>query len=183
MAERLDTTFTERAQWTQRGFTLVEVMIAMTIFGLFITAFLMSQGSNITSSVTMTEDLVLQGLAERKISEVLLDKPVFTNATENDVESKVFEEEEFKMYRYTIEYKKLEFPNFQQLTGSEEDDPYGEDQNAAVKKMVFDKLKKNMEEILWQVRVTITNTETDYSYSLSTWLTNERAKIDTNFGF
>lgn len=167
-----------------RGFTLVEVMIAMTIFALFITAFLMSQGSNITSSVTMTEDLVMQGLAERKISEVLLDKPVFTNATENDVETKNFEEEEFKHYKYTIEFKKLKFPNFEQLTGlKSEDESNQPDKNAGVKKMVFDKLKKNMEEILWQVRVTITNTENDYKYSLSTWLTNDRAQFDTNFGF
>ena len=179
MAKELENKFTDK------GFTLVEVMIAMTIFGLFITAFLMSQSANISSSVTMAEDLTLQSLAERKINEVLLDKPVFTNATENDVEIKKFEEEEFQRYQYKIEFKKLEFPNFNQLTGAgeEEEDPYGEDANSAIKKMVFDKLKKNMEEILWQVRVTITNTDTDYSYSLSTWLTNDRAKIDTSFGF
>lgn len=181
MAKKLDITKFTR---TDKGFTLVEVMIAMTIFALFITAFLMSQGANISGSVTMEEDLVMQGLAERKISEVLLDKPVFTNATENDVESKKFEEEEFQKYKYTIQFKKLEFPNFEQLTGAEsEEESAQQDKNAAVKKMVFDKLKKNMEEILWQVRVTITNTETDYSYTLSTWLTNDRAKINTNFGF
>ncbi|MBC74454.1 MAG: hypothetical protein CME64_00405 [Halobacteriovoraceae bacterium] len=166
-----------------KGFSLVEVMIAMTLFALFITAFLMSQGSNISGSINMEEDLTMQALAQTKINEVLLNKPVFTNATENDVETKNFEEEDFKRYKYTIEYKKLEFPNFQQLTGTEEDDPYGENRSNAIKKMVFDKLKKNLEQILWQVRVTITNTETDYQYSLSTWLTNDDAKIDTNFGF
>ncbi len=166
-----------------KGFSLVEVMIAMTLFALFITAFLMSQGSNISGSINMEEDLTMQALAQRKINEVLLDKPTFTNATENDVETKNFEEEEYKRYKYTIEYVKLEFPNFQQLTGSEEDDPYGENRTNAIKKRVFDKLKKNLEEILWQVRVTITNTETDYQYSQATWLTNDDAKIDTNFGF
>lgn len=104
-----------------KGFSLVEVMIAMTLFALFITAFLMSQGSNISGSINMEEDLTMQALAQRKINEVLLDKPTFTNATENDVETKNFEEEEYKRYKYTIEYVKLEFPNFQQLTGSEED--------------------------------------------------------------
>ena len=168
----------------QKGFTLVEVMIAMTIFALFITAFLMSQGANISSSMNMAEDLVMASLAERKINEALLDKPVFTNATENDVESKRFEEEGFKKYKYTIEYKKLEFPNFQQLMGTQgEEEAAQNDKDTALKKMVFDKLKKNVEEILWQVRVTITNTETDYKYSVATWLTNDKAKIDTNFGF
>lgn len=165
----------------QDGFTLVEVMIAMAIFGFFITAFIMSQGANINGSVTMAQDLVLQGLAERKINEVLLDKPVFSNTTENQVETKNFEEDEFKIYKYTIEYKKLEFPDLSQLTGSSEDEEERADNNSAVKKMVFEKLKKNMEKALWQVRVTITNTETDYSYSLSTWLTNDRAQLDLNF--
>lgn len=175
----------KKLKLTESGFTLVEVMIAMTIFALFITAFLMSQSANIAGSVTMAEDLVMQGLAERKISEILLDKPTFTNATENDVQTKAFEEEGFKNYTYTIEYKKLEFPDFNQLTGTdeEEENAYQQDKNQAVKKMVFDKLKKNMEEILWQVKVTITNKDTDYKYSLATWLTNDKAKFDTNFGF
>ncbi|MEX0798760.1 MAG: prepilin-type N-terminal cleavage/methylation domain-containing protein [Bacteriovoracaceae bacterium] len=166
------------------GFTLVEVMIAMTIFALFITAFLMSQGANINSSINMEEDLLMQSLAERKMNEILLDKPVFTNATENEIITKNFEEEEFKKYKYSIEYKKLVFPNFQQLTGNleEEQNRYEEDQTQAIKKMVFDKLKKNLEQMLWQARVTITNPETNYQYSLSTWLTNDDAKIDTNFG-
>src|SRR5690606_14180518 len=116
------------------GFTLVEVMIAMTIFALIITAFLMSQGSNISGSVTMAEDLVLHGLAERKISEVLLDKPVFSAATENNIEEKNFEEEDFKIYKYKIEYKKLVFPNFEQLIGATaEDEDEQEDKNQAIK--------------------------------------------------
>ena len=49
--------------------------------------------------------------------------------------------------------------------------------------MVFEKLKKNMEKILWQVKVTTTNTETDYKYELTSWITNSEAKLDTNFGF
>lgn len=170
---------------SQEGFTLVEVMIAMTIFALFITAFLMSQGSNISSSVNMQEDIIMQGLAQQKINEIMIDKPVFSNATDKQVESKNFEEEEFKHYKYTIEFKRLVFPDFQQLTGQSEDEEENQNadanQNQNLRKAVFDKLKKNMEEILWQVRVTITNTDIDYEYSLSSWITNDRAQIDTNF--
>jgi type II secretion system protein I len=167
----------------EKGFTLIEIMIAMTIFALFTTAFLMSQGTNISNSTLMQEDLILHSLAQRKINEVLIDKPVFTNATENDVESKNFEEKDYKKYKYTIEYKKLKFPNFQQLIGTSEEDENAQDPNQAIKKMVFDKLKKNVEEMLWQVKVTVTNTETNYSFELSSWIRNDDAQVDVNFGF
>lgn len=166
-----------------RGFTLVEVMIAMTIFALFTTAFLMSQGANIDDSSMMQEDLILHSLAQRKINEVLVDKPVFTNATEKDVKSKNFEEDEYKKYKWTVEYKKLKFPNFQQLIGANEEEDAAQDRNQAVKKMVFDKLKKNVELMLWQVQVTVENTETNYKYSLTSWITNDEAQLDLNFGF
>lgn len=168
----------------EKGFTLVEIMIAMTIFALFTTAFLMSQGTNIEGSALMQEDIILHSLAQRKMNEVLIDKPVFTNATENDVDSKNFEDQDYKKYKYTVEYKKLKFPNFQQLIGKTQDeDSNQQDPNAAVKKMVFDKLKKNVEEMLWQVKVTITNTETNYSFELSSWVVNDDAQVDVNFGF
>jgi prepilin-type N-terminal cleavage/methylation domain-containing protein len=171
---------------SQKGFTLVEVMIALTLFALFVTAFIMSQGSNITMSAQMSEDLIVSSLAERKMNEILIDPPEFTNATENDVETKNFEQEGFKKYKYTIEYKKLEIPDLSQLMGkanSDEEAPNPNDQNDSIKKMVFQKLKKNIEKVLWQVRVTITNTETDYKHDVTTWITNDKAPLDTNFGF
>lgn len=177
--------FIQSSSKNEKGFTLVEVMIALTIFAVFITTFLMSQGSNISGSILMAEDITLHNLAESKMNEIQLDPPTFTNATENDVESKNFEEEGYKKYKYTIEFKKLEIPSLDQLTGEseEEDDPNQDSKNKAIKKMVFKKLKENMEKILWQVKVTITNTESDYSYELTSWITNREAKLDTNFGF
>jgi len=166
------------------GFSLVEVIIAMTIFALFISTFLMSQGTNITNSAQMAEDITLHTLAESKMNEVILNPPTFTNATENDTETKNFEDEGYKKFKYTIEYKKLEIPNLNELMGEQEqDNPESENRNNAVKKMVFEKLKKNMEKMLWQVKVKVTNTENNYSYELTSWVTNTEAEIDTNFGF
>ena len=75
-------------------------------------------------------------------------------------------------------------PDLNAIMGqSEEDDPYGE--NIATKnlqKVVFDKMKKNIEEILWQVKVIITNTESGEEYELNAWIKNKQAKLDTNFG-
>jgi hypothetical protein len=59
----------------------------------------------------------------------------------------------------------------------------GPNRNAALEKMVFDELKKNIEKIVWQARVTVTNKETKYSYSLATWLTNYNERIQLNVGF
>jgi prepilin-type N-terminal cleavage/methylation domain-containing protein len=168
----------------QKGFTLVEVMIALTIFAVFISTFLMSQGTNISNSILMMEDITLHNLAESKMNEIILNPPVFTNGLENSNKSKNFKDEGYKKYKYTIEYKKLEIPDLSQLMGqSEEDNPNEESRNGAIKKMVFKKLKLNIERILWQVKVTITNTETDYGYELTSWITNTEAQLDTNFGF
>jgi hypothetical protein len=132
----------------------------------------------------MSEDITLHNLAEMKINEILLDPPKFTNATDNDKETKAFDIEGYKTYKYTIEYKKLEVPNLNELTGKDEDDdPSGESRNNAIQKMVFEKLKENMEKIIWQVKVTVENTETKYAYELTSWIENKEAKIDTNFGF
>lgn len=173
----------------QKGFTLVEVMIALTLFAVFITTFMMSQGSNISMSMQMSEDIMLHNLAERKMNEVILNPPKFTNATDKDIEEKNFEEEGIKKYKYKIEYKKLEIPDLNQLMGKMD----GEDEKGntsgqksktdAVTKMVFKKLKKNIEKMLWQVKVTVTNTENNYAHELTTWVTNNDAKMDTNFGF
>ncbi len=183
MAKRLKNSILGILNIDDKGFTLVEVMIALTLFAVFATVFLMSQGTNQTNSQLMAEDIILHNLAEMKINEVILDPPKFTNATDKEKVSKAFDIEGYKNYKYTIEYKKLEVPNLNELMGKEKDDPNGESKSNAIKKMVFEKLKENMEKILWQVKITVENTDTNYAYELTSWITNTEAKIDTNFGF
>lgn len=167
-----------------KGFSLIEVLIALTLFLTFILAFILGQESNKNKSIMLKEDVNLHNLAEYKMNEVLLNPPQFSNATESDVESKNFELEDYKHYKYTIKFKKLTVPNLTQLTG-ESDDGGGQDtvSDQSIQKMVYEKLKTNIEEILWQVNVTVTNTETDYSYELSSWIINEEAKVDVNLAF
>ena len=50
----------------EKGFSLLEVMIALTLFAFFATAFLSSQGYNVADSRLSEEQLILQQLAERK---------------------------------------------------------------------------------------------------------------------
>jgi prepilin-type N-terminal cleavage/methylation domain-containing protein len=182
----------------QKGFTLLEVMIAITLFAFFVTAYLTSQGYNVDDSRLSEEQLILQQLAEKKINELVLDPPKFSNATANLKETKTFEEDDFKNYEYTLEIRKLTVPDFAQLFAQkggatdEAQDSYDGDyyadgakgqRNQALEKMVFEELRKNIEKIIWQARVTVTNKETKYNYTLSTFLTNYNEKIQLNIGF
>lgn len=181
----------------QKGFSLIEVVIAVTLFAFFATAYLTSQGYNVEDSRLSEEQLILQNLAETKINELILDPPKFSNATANLKETKTFEQADYTNYEYTLEIKKLTVPDFAQLFAqggatdeaqdSYEGDYYNEgnkaQRNQALEKMVFEELKKNIERIVWQARVTITNKETKYNYSLSTFLTNYDEKIQLNIGF
>jgi hypothetical protein len=114
-------------------------------------------------------------------------------------ETKTFEDKDLSNFEYTLEVKKLTIPDFGQIFGqkgnvSEEgqgaysgnymnQNSSGSNRNAALEKMVFDELKKNIEKIVWQAKVTVTNKETKYSYSLATWLTNYNERIQLNVGF
>jgi hypothetical protein len=175
------------------------VLIAITLFAFFVTAFLTSQGYNVSDSQLSEEQLMLQNLCERKINELFLDPPKFQNILGTLKETKTFEEKDLSNFEYTLEIKKLTIPDFAQLFGQkgnvseEAQDAYEGDymnqssssskRNSGLEKMVFEELKKNIEKIVWQARVTVTNKETKYSYSLSTWLTNYNEKIQINVGF
>lgn len=182
----------------QKGFSLLEVMIAITLFAFFVSAYLTSQGYNVEDSRLSEEQLILQQLAERKINELILDPPKFSNVTANMTETKTFEENEFSNYEYTIEIKKLTVPDFSQLfaqkNASTDDAQENYDgnyfnkntasqRNSDIERMVFEELKKNIEKIIWQARITITNKETKYNYSLSTFITNYNERIQLNIGF
>lgn len=184
---------------SERGFSLIEVLIAITLFAFFVTAFLTAQGFNVSDSQLSEEQLVLQQLCERKINELHLDPPKFQNLSVGGMkETKTFEESDLANFEYTLEIKKLTIPDFAQLFGqknavSEEGkDAYegdylneanGSQRNSSIEKVVFEELKKNIERIVWQARVTVTNKETKYTYSLATWLTNYNEQIQLNIGF
>ena len=168
---------------TEQGFSLVEVMIALAIFAAFATGIIFSQSGSVDRSDRLKRDLILNNLATLKMNESLVDVKKFTNATEKDIDSGKFDIEGFKGYQFKVEYKKNKFPDFAALIGKTDEEANRPDPQAAVKKVIFEKLKKNMEELIWQIRVTVTNTETKNSTELTSWVTNREAKLDTNFGF
>jgi len=182
----------------QKGFSLIEVLIAITLFAFFITAFLTSQGYNVSDSQLSEEQLNLQQMCESKINELYLDPPKFQNITETFKETKNFEQSDLAGFEWTLEIKKLTIPDFAQLFGqkggtTEEaanayegnylDEGNANTRNSNMEKIVFEELKKNIEKIVWQARVTVTDKETKLSYSLSTWLTNYNEPIQLNVSF
>src|SRR3989338_5096007 len=167
----------------QSGFTLMEVLIALTLFAVFASAFLVSQGYNLSDSTLMREDLMLQTLCEKTINQLILDPPEFTNATEDLKETKQFEEKDFEDYEYLLEIKKMEVPDFTKLQpakpeGEAEDYDTGDQQK--IETLIYEKMKENFEKLIWQIRVTVKNKKTKYSYSLSTWVLNSKEKVQLN---
>jgi hypothetical protein len=114
--------------------------------------------------------------------------PEFSEALNNRKESKDFNLEGYKNYKYEVIWKKMVVPDFSQLvsSGKAEEDvgaATGQDnQNQNVQKMVMEKMKENIEKIVWQVQVTVTNKDKDYSFTVSTWVNNPKAQIELNLG-
>lgn len=165
----------------QSGFSIIEVLIALMIFGAYSTVMILTQVSNKDRSIRMAKDLKLHNLAEMKMNEVLLVNKEFTAATEKSPETGQFDIEGYENFKFEVQYKKNEFPDFSALMGQTEDESRQADPNAAIKKLIFEKMKNNIELMIWQVKVTVTNSDDDTSYELNSWITNSNAKLDTNF--
>jgi len=164
----------------QNGFTLLEIMIAMTIFTVFITTFVAIQGSNLRDSSLLREEETLQRLCQNKLDELLLLPPTFQESLTLTPETKTFEKNEG--YEFTIAYQRFELPDYGQMQGlNEEDSNQEQNTNQAIEKKVYDQVKKIVKEALWQVQVTVTNKETKYNFTLSTWVRNTKAKVEITY--
>lgn len=154
----------------QSGFTLIEVMIALAIFGVFIVAYVSGQGGNLLDSTSMREEQRLFTLANNKLSEIINDPPEFSESLTSNIDTKTFEDNE--NYEWSVEFKKFEIPEFAAASGQEEVPAEQETQSR-----IYSRIKDNLEKMLWQIRVTVKNKETGQTSSLSTWLQNDKATV------
>ena len=159
----------------QKGFTLMEVMVAIAIFSVFATAFVTGQGYNLLDSSKLKEDIRLKDLCENTINEIVTNTPELREALTLTKETKDFEK--FPDYRYTIEYKKFFVPDMNKIAGKEKDDNKSDDQESALEKRIFQTFKENMEKMIWQVEVTVENKLSKEQFKLSTWLYNQNAEV------
>lgn len=151
--------------------SLIEVMIAMTVFAVFVSVFVMTNGNNITDSRNFKDELKLRDLASSVINEIIINPPALTEALTLSPETKPFEEN--AGYTYTIEWKKFELPDYTKMMGEDNNDP-----QMAFQKKVFEQVKTNMELMVWQLAVEVRSLDTNMSYRLATWIYNKEAKVN-----
>jgi Tfp pilus assembly protein PilE len=159
------------------GFSLMEIMIAIMLFTIFFTVFHTSMSYNVMHSSLMQEEIILKELATRKMNEILISPPPLHPGLTLAPKTKTFNEKDIdnsESYKYTLTYKKFKLPDLSKIMGQSDDKEGGD----PIQKQMFQKAKKNMEELVWQVEVKVENKETKYFYSLSSWLLNTKAKVE-----
>ncbi|MFT6070536.1 MAG: prepilin-type N-terminal cleavage/methylation domain-containing protein [Bacteriovoracaceae bacterium] len=154
----------------QKGMSLIEVMIAMTVFAVFVSVFVMTNGSNLTDSRNFKDELKLRDLASTAINEILVNPPTLNEGLTLSPETKPVEDN--PGYTYTVEWKKFELPDYTKMMGENNEDP-----QAVFQKKVFEQVKNNMELMVWQLAVEVRSLDSNMSYRLATWIYNKDAKV------
>lgn len=163
---------------SKSGFTLIEVMIAITIFAMFSTAFVLGFGQSLVSSGSFKEEIFLKDIAENKINEIIVSPPTLSDSLTLSNETKEVEYD--NNYETIVKYKKFVAPDFAKLMSNEDtlNQSESDKQQAQLAQKISEVYKKNLETILWQVEVTARNKTTDQKLKLSTWIFNHSAKVD-----
>lgn len=160
----------------QEGFTLIEVMIALAIFSVFIAVYVTSQGYNVADSARFKQELKLKQLAELKVNELIINPPDLTESLTLTPQTSDFED--WPNYSYSINYQKFLVPDLSKIEG---EDPSQDRQEASqqreLEKKVFETVKENMEKLLWQIEVKVTDKTTQESYLVTTWIYNHNAEV------
>lgn len=157
------------------GFTLIEVLVAMAIFAFFASVFITSQSYNLSKSGQMREEVRVKSLTQSVMDDIIENPPAFSESLTLSPETKSFEQN--PEYQYTVEYKKVVMPDLSGMMGEEEQQA-DDGGISGIQKSLAEKIKKNLEEMIWQVRVTVVHKESNLSYSLAAWLMNDGAKVD-----
>jgi prepilin-type N-terminal cleavage/methylation domain-containing protein len=159
-----------------KGMTLLEVMIALAIFSVFIVSYMVSQGYSIKDSADLKEDIKLRALCLQVIDETTVNPPIFRESLTLTPDTKKFEDDED--YTYTVVWKRLVIPDISKIQGSDPLEQEGkQDQQGSIQKKIFDNVKKNLEKMVWQIEVTVESLLTKNKFVLSTWLYNDKAKV------
>lgn len=122
----------------------------------------------------MKEELKLRELCEQVINEVILDPPEFRLSLTLQPEVKTFEDD--PEYEYKVAWKEFKMPEFSRLQSAEEGEENEENDGNA--KLILKKFQENMEKMIWQLEVTVTNKDTGFFYTLSTWLFDQKVKLN-----
>lgn len=161
---------------SQGGFSLIEVMIALAIFSVFIAVYVTSQGYNVADSARFKQELKLKQLTAFKINEIITNPPDLTESLTLTPETSDFED--WPNYNYTITYKKFIIPNFDEMQSDDQEQNRQEAaQERELEKRIYETVKENMELLLWQIEVKVTDKTTNEAYIATTWLYNHDAQV------
>ena len=171
----------------EKGFSLIEVLVALFVFALFMSTFSTVMGYGVFNSSNMRERAFLKELCQRKINEIIGSPPASNPGLAMKAQTKNFEDKDIiesdddgkegKDYSYTITYKTFKLPDLGKImgTGNEEGEEGG---GGAIQKRIFGIAKKHMEKLIWQVEVKVESKNTKRTFSLSSWLYNSRIPVE-----
>lgn len=160
----------------QAGFSLFEVLIAISVFAVFFIVFANSFFQNQRASTELNEELLMSTLTEKIVRETLITPPALNEGLHNSNKKENFEDQAYKDYSYTVEWSKLELPNFGELMKLSNDDQEQSSQQS-IMNQVFKKVQESTKDILWQMRLTILHTPTGRQYPISLWIKNPDKEI------
>lgn len=155
--------------------TLIEVMISLAIFSIFILSFMSGQGSNIRSSVQLKEDLRLRDIAELILNEQMIQPPK-VKVTSGEVKIDPIKSRKFKLfeddnnYEYAVNTYKLAIPDFDKIVAQDPNEQSAQNkQNQSTQKMIYNKFKKNMQKLVFQIIITVRHKASGQFFELATW--------------
>jgi prepilin-type N-terminal cleavage/methylation domain-containing protein len=161
------------------GFTLIEVMIAISIFAVFASVFVTGFGYSLLDSGKLKEDILLKDYCENKINDLITNTPTLTDSLTLTKDTKDVEGD--SNYQTIVEFKKFTVPDVTKIMGAKGAEEGGqteaESQQAQMQQRIFTVYKENMEKMIWQVEVTTKNKLTNQTFRLSSWLYNQQADV------
>jgi len=154
------------------GFALIEVMIALFLFAVFMAVFATTQGYNVSDSFNMKEEMVLSELCKNELNKIILEPPKAFGPALFVGQGDTRPIEGNENYNRTIKYKEFFLPDFGKLQGLEPGQS-----SSGYEAKIYQEVKNNLQKMIYQVEVTVTNKETGFSYSLSTFIQDSQASV------
>ncbi len=143
---------------TNRGFTLIEVVMALAIFAMAMSAFVGFQGRGYVNNARARKMLVAVDLSRQKMVDwkLQIDEEIKKGSFPEDKSEEGEFEEPFNDYRWKIELQKTELPI----------PPVGEDEGEVMQQMVK-LITKQITDAVREMRLTVYWTEMDKQRELS----------------
>jgi prepilin-type N-terminal cleavage/methylation domain-containing protein len=161
--------------YQESGFSLFEVLVAISIFAVFFIVFANSFFQNQRASTELNEELLMSNLAEKVIQETLVQLPPLTESLHKSNKKENFEAPN-QDFSYTIEWARLEFPNFGDLMNASNPDAEPS-ASQSIMTQVFKQVQEATKDTVWQMRLTIIHNTSGREYPVAFWLKNPGKEI------